>query len=78
MVTVLPWSCHGLYACRYPDCSIDMVIAAMVRDGCVILRNLVSAEVCEQMITEMSPYCEQYKSTMDGNKAKRPGLSITN
>ena len=57
-------------------CSVGQLVAALARDGAVIIRNAVPASTCEQVIEEMRPYCEDYPLTTDGNKAKRPGCVL--
>ena len=52
------------------------MIAALHRDGAVIIKNAVSKETCERVITEMTPYVDEYGMTTDGNQAKRPGCVI--
>jgi ectoine hydroxylase-related dioxygenase (phytanoyl-CoA dioxygenase family) len=62
---------------QFPECTVGEVCAALVRDGCVIIRNAVPGATCEAIIDEMRPYCEAYRSTQDGNQAKRVGCVLS-
>ena len=45
---------------RYPDCGVGEVVAALARDGAVVIRNAVEPAVCEKLIEEMTPYVDAY------------------
>eukprot|EP00729_Bicosta_minor_P016879 gene16879-16853_t len=47
-------------ALEFPECSVGSIIAALHRDGAVIIKNAVSKETCEKVIAEMTPYVDEY------------------
>jgi hypothetical protein len=53
---------------NYP-CSVDAVVAALWRDGVVILENVVSVEACERVIAQMKPYVDDVPYTGLGDDA---------
>ena len=59
---------------KYP-CSVDSVVAAMWRDGVVILENVVSVEACERVIAQMKPYVDEVPYSGMGDAAVSVGES---
>ena len=51
------------------DSCVEMLCAAMFRDGCVVLGNAVQNRVCEAVMRELEPYSQDVAGATVGSLA---------
>ncbi len=59
-----------------PDCTVEEIVAAMDRDGAVIIRDMLSPERLKSLREDVAPWIEQTAEGLDdwaGRKTKRTG-----
>lgn len=59
--------------------TVEQVVAYLARDGCVVVENAVTDEVCDDVVKEMEPYINAVATGTDdfgGHRTKRVGALV--
>ena len=74
---LLPFDSEGLVAVDYagtelePTAMMQTMLAALSRDGAVILRNAIPLQTCEKIMRELAPYYDDSGTLASGGSSAR-------